>query len=145
MLDKKINETIDVLIKKIKENNLGSIKLSNKTNTIEISNTSITYNSNQNNLQSDRSITNQNGKNEKNIDLISIDSPMVGIIYLTPKPSSPPFAKKGQKIKKGETICLIEAMKTFNEIKSDRDCIIREVLVKNGEAVEFGQPLFEIS
>ena len=144
MLDKKINETIDILIKKIKENNLGSIKLSNKTNTIEISNTSITYNSNQN-LQSDRSITSQNGKNEKNIDLISIDSPMVGIIYLTPKPSSPPFAKKGQKIKKGETICLIEAMKTFNEIKSDRDCIIREVLVKNGEAVEFGQPLFEIS
>ena len=144
MLDKKINETIDILIKKIKENNLGSIKLSNKTNTIEISNTSITYNSNQN-LQSDRSITSQNDKNEKNIDLISIDSPMVGIIYLTPKPSSPPFAKKGQKIKKGETICLIEAMKTFNEIKSDRDCIIREVLVKNGEAVEFGQPLFEIS
>ena len=144
MLDKKINETIDVLIKKIKENNLGSIKLSNKTNTIEISNTSITYNSNQN-LQSDRSITSQNDKNEKNTDLISIDSPMVGIIYLTPKPSSPPFAKKGQKIKKGETICLIEAMKTFNEIKSDRDCIIREVLVKNGEAVEFGQPLFEIS
>ncbi len=144
MLDKKINETIDVLIKKIKENNLGSIKLSNKTNTIEISNTSITYNSNQN-LQSDRSIDSQNGKNEKNIDLISIDSPMVGIIYLTPKPSSPPFAKKGQKIKKGETICLIEAMKTFNEIRSDRDCIIREVLVKNGEAVEFGQPLFEIS
>ena len=144
MLDKKINETIDVLIKKIKENNLGSIKLSNKTNTIEISNTSITYNSNQN-LQSDRSIDSQSGKNEKNIDLISIDSPMVGIIYLTPKPSSPPFAKKGQKIKKGETICLIEAMKTFNEIKSDRDCIIREVLVKNGEAVEFGQPLFEIS
>ena len=144
MLDKKINETIDILIKKIKENNLGSIKLSNKTNTIEISNTSTTYNSNQN-LQSDRSIASQNDKNEKNIDLISIDSPMVGIIYLTPKPSSPPFAKKGQKIKKGETICLIEAMKTFNEIKSDRDCIIREVLVKNGEAVEFGQPLFEIS
>ena len=144
MLEKKINETIDILIKKIKENNLGSIKLSNKTNTIEISSTSITYNSNQN-LQSDRSITSQNDKNEKNVDLISIDSPMVGIIYLTPKPSSPPFAKKGQKIKKGETICLIEAMKTFNEIRSDRDCIIREVLVKNGEAVEFGQPLFEIS
>ena len=144
MLDKKINETIDTLIKKIKDNNLGSIKFSNKINSIEISNTSITYNSNQN-LQSDRSITSQNDKNEKNTDLISIDSPMVGIIYLTPKPSSPPFAKKGQKIKKGETICLIEAMKTFNEIKSDRDCIIREVLVKNGEAVEFGQPLFEIS
>ena len=144
MLDKKINETINILIEKIKDNNLGSIKLSNKTHTIEISNTSITQSSNQN-VQSDTYITSQKSKNEKNIDLISIDSPMVGIIYLTPKPSSPPFAKKGQKIKKGETICLIEAMKTFNEIKSDRDCIIREVLVKNGEAVEFGQPLFEIS
>ena len=144
MLDKKINETINTLIEKIKDNNLGSIKLSNKTYTIEISNTSITQSSNQN-VQSDTYITSQKSKNEKNIDLISIDSPMVGIIYLTPKPSSPPFAKKGQKIKKGETICLIEAMKTFNEIKSDRDCIIREVLVKNGEAVEFGQPLFEIS
>ena len=144
MLDKKINETINILIEKIKDNNLGFIKLSNKTYTIEISNTSITQSSNQN-VQSDTYITSQKSKNEKNIDLISIDSPMVGIIYLTPKPSSPPFAKKGQKIKKGETICLIEAMKTFNEIRSDRDCIIREVLVKNGEAVEFGQPLFEIS
>ena len=67
------------------------------------------------------------------------------IIYLTPKPSSTPFAKKGQKIKKGDTICLIEAMKTFNEIKSDRDCTIKTVMIKNGEAVEFGQPLFEIS
>ena len=144
MLDKKINETIDVLIKKIKENNLGSIKLSNKTNTIEISNISIVHSSNQN-VQNGTSITNQSNKNETNIKPISIDSPMVGIIYLTPKPSSPPFAKKGQKIKKGDTICLIEAMKTFNEIKSDRDCTIREVMVKNGEAVEFGQPLFEIS
>ena len=126
MLDKKTNQAIDALIKKIKDNNLGSIKLSNKTNTIEISNNSLNHNLSQNNP-------------------ITIDSTMVGIIYLTPKPSSPPFAKKGQKIKKGDTICLIEAMKTFNEIKSDRECTIKSVLVKNGEAVEFGQALFEIS
>ena len=69
---------------------------------------------------------------------------MVGIIYLTPKPSSLLSLRK-VKIKKGDTICLIEAMKTFNEIKSDRDCIVKTVMVKNGEAVEFGQPLFEIS
>ena len=75
----------------------------------------------------------------------SIDSPMVGIIYLTPKPSSPPFVKSGQKIKEGDTICLIEAMKTFNEIKSDKDGVVKSILIKNGEAVEFGQPLFEIS
>ena len=143
MLDKKINETIEVLIKKIKENNLGSIKLSNKTITIEISNNSLNHSSGQN-PENVSSISNQNIKKEINESVNSIDSPMVGIIYLTPKPSSPPFAKKGQKIKKGDTICLIEAMKTFNEIKSDRDCSIKEVMVKNGEAVEFGQPLFEI-
>ena len=134
MLDKKINETIDALIKKIKENNIGSIKLSNKINSIEITNNSSTQNSNQNN-QNFSSSNNQKSNNNSHDSLVSIDSPMVGIIYLTPKPSSPPFAKKGQKIKKGDTLCLIEAMKTFNEIKSDRDCTIKTVLVKNGEAV----------
>ena len=143
MLDKKINDTIDSLIKKIKDNDLGSIKLSNKINTIEISNGKVIHN----NVQSTQNTiptNNQNIKNEVNNSLISIDSPMVGIIYLSPKPSSPPFVKKGQKVKKGDTICLIEAMKTFNEIKSDRDCTIKTIMVKNGEAVEFGQPLFEI-
>ena len=143
MLDKKINETIDLLIKKIKDNDLGSIKLSNKINTIEISNNTAIQSSNQN-TQNISPSNFQNINNEINDSFVSIDSPMVGIIYLTPKPSSPPFAKKGQKIKKGDTICLIEAMKTFNEIKSDRDCTIKKVLVKNGEAVEFGQALFEI-
>ena len=143
MIDKKINETIEALIKKIKDNNLGSIKFSNKIITIEISNNSVVHSSSQNS-ENVSSISNQNIKKEINESINSIDSPMVGIIYLTPKPSSPPFAKKGQKIKKGDTICLIEAMKTFNEIKSDRDCSIKEVMVKNGEAVEFGQPLFEI-
>ncbi len=143
MLDKKINQTIDTLIKKLKDNNLGSIKLSYKNNFIEISNNS----SNQRSDQSSQNTLhsgNQNIKKNINEEVITIDSPMVGIVYLTPKPSSPPFAKKGQKINKGDTICLIEAMKTFNEIKSDRDCTIKSVIIKNGEAVEFGQPLFEI-
>ena len=140
MIDKKINDTIESLIKKIKDNNLGSIKLSNKTNTIEISNNTGNHDTVYNN-QNILPISNENNKSDN---LNSIDSPMVGIIYLTPKPSSPPFAKKGQKVKKGDTICLIEAMKTFNEIKSDRDCTIKTIMVKNGEAVEFGQPLFEI-
>ena len=87
----------------------------------------------------------QNLSTEEPLNILSIDSPMVGIVYMTPKPSSPPFIKNGQKVKKGDTICLIEAMKTFNEIKSDKDGVIKSILVKNGEAVEFGQPLFEIS
>ena len=130
MLDKKINKTIDQLIKKIKENNLTSIKLSNKTNTIEISNNSSNKISSQS-TQNTSLESSQNTNDKINKSFSSIDSPMVGIIYLTPKPSSPPFAKRGQKIKKGDTICLIEAMKTFNEIKSDRDCTIKSIMVKN--------------
>ena len=144
MIDKKTNETIDKLIEKLKDNNLGSIKLSNKNNTIEITNISTSNKPIQENQNISSNVA-SNNKIDNNESFLSIDSPMVGIIYLTPKPSSPPFAKKGQKIKKGDTICLIEAMKTFNEIKSDKDCTIKSILVKNGEAVEYGQPLFEIS
>ena len=144
MIDKKTENSINLLIKKLKDENLGSLKFSNKTISIEISNNSGSVQI----AQSPVSSQPQNISNTQNHEpssMQSIDSPMVGIIYLTPKPSSPPFVKSGQKIKKGDTICLIEAMKTFNEIKSDKDGIIKSILVKNGEAVEFGQPLFEIS
>ena len=144
MIDKKTNDTIDLLIKKLKDKKLSSIKISNKTNSVEITNTLILGNSNQK-LKSDLPRNSETSVQEKSTNIITIDSPMVGIIYLTPKPSSPPFVKKGQKVKKGDTICLIEAMKTFNEIKSDKDGLIKNILVKNGEAIEFGQPLFEIS
>ena len=143
MIDKKTSNQIDLLIKKLKDNELGSIKVTNKTNSIEITNAiSSTL---QNVQQSTSKSIVQNSQPEEPLNILSIDSPMVGIIYMTPKPSSPPFVKSGQKVKKGDTICLIEAMKTFNEIKSDKDGVIKSILVKNGEAVEFGQPLFEIS
>ena len=144
MIDKKTENSINLLIKKLKDENLGSLKFSNKTISIEISNSSGSVQI----AQSPVSIQSQNVSNtptNESSSMQSIDSPMVGIIYLTPKPSSPPFVKSGQKIKKGDTICLIEAMKTFNEIKSDKDGVVKSILVKNGEAVEFGQPLFEIS
>ncbi len=143
MIDKKTSNQIDLLIKKLKDNQLGSIKVTNKTNSIEITNAiSSTL---QNAQQSTSKSIIQNSQPEEPLNILSIDSPMVGIVYMTPKPSSPPFVKSGQKVKKGDTICLIEAMKTFNEIKSDKDGVIKSILVKNGEAVEFGQPLFEIS
>ena len=143
MIDKKTSIQIDQLIKKLKENELGSIKVSNKTNSIEITNAVIANTQDTHQVKS-KSIS-QNLSTEEPLNILSIDSPMVGIVYMTPKPSSPPFIKTGQKVKKGDTICLIEAMKTFNEIKSDKDGVIKSILVKNGEAVEFGQPLFEIS
>ena len=144
MIDKKSENSINLLIKKLKDENLGSLKFSNKTISIEISNNSGSIQTVQNPVSSQtQSVSNTQANESSNMQ--SIDSPMVGIIYLTPKPSSPPFVKSGQKIKKGDTICLIEAMKTFNEIKSDKDGVVKSILVKNGEAVEFGQPLFEIS
>ena len=144
MIDKKIENSINLLIKKLKDENLGSLKFSNKTISIEISNSSGSVQVAQSPVSSQAQNVSSNTTNESS-SMQSIDSPMVGIIYLTPKPSSPPFVKSGQKIKKGDTICLIEAMKTFNEIKSDKDGVVKSILVKNGEAVEFGQPLFEIS
>ena len=144
MIDKKTENSINLLIKKLKDENLGSLKFSNKTISIEISNSSGSLQIAQSPVSSQTQNVSNTTTNESS-SIQSIDSPMVGIIYLTPKPSSPPFVKSGQKIKKGDTICLIEAMKTFNEIKSDKDGVVKSILIKNGEAVEFGQPLFEIS
>ena len=144
MIDKKTENSINLLIKKLKDENLGSLKFSNKTISIEISNNSGSVQIAQSPVSSQPQNVSNTPTNESS-SMQSIDSPMVGIIYLTPKPSSPPFVKSGQKIKKGDTICLIEAMKTFNEIKSDKDGVVKSILIKNGEAVEFGQPLFEIS
>ena len=144
MIDKKTENSINLLIKKLKDENLGSLKFSNKTISIEISNNSGSVQIAQSPISSQPQNVSNTPTNESSI-MQRIDSPMVGIIYLTPKPSSPPFVKSGQKIKKGDTIGLIEAMKTFNEINSDKDGVVKSILIKNGEAVEFGQPLFEIS
>lgn len=74
----------------------------------------------------------------------TIDAPMVGVFYLAPSPDSEPFVKVGQSVKKGDTVCIIEAMKLMNEIQAEEDGVITEVLAKNGEIIEFGQPLFAI-
>jgi acetyl-CoA carboxylase biotin carboxyl carrier protein len=71
-------------------------------------------------------------------------SPMVGTFYAQPSPDKPPFVKVGDKVKKGQTICIIEAMKLMNEIESEQDGEIVKILVNNEDMVEFGQPLFLI-
>lgn len=72
-------------------------------------------------------------------------SPMVGTFYAQPSPDKPAFVKVGDKVKKGQTLCIIEAMKLMNEIESEFDGEIVEVLVKSDDMVEFGQPLFIIN
>ncbi len=73
-----------------------------------------------------------------------VKSPMVGSFYRSPSPTSAAFVEEGQKIKKGDTVCIVEAMKMMNQIEADRDGTIGEILVENGQPVEFDQPLFTI-
>ena len=73
-----------------------------------------------------------------------ITAPMVGIFYSSPSPEDPPFIGKGQELKIGDTLCIIEAMKIMNQIESDINGRLVRTLVENGEAVEYGQPLFVI-
>jgi acetyl-CoA carboxylase biotin carboxyl carrier protein len=74
----------------------------------------------------------------------SLKSPMVGTFYRAPSPGAPSFVEVGQAVTKGQTICIIEAMKLLNEIESDVSGTIKAILVENGQPVEYGQPLFVI-
>ena len=75
---------------------------------------------------------------------INITSPIVGTAYLAPEPGGKKFVEVGQKIKKGQTIIIVEAMKTMNHVPSTQDGIVSKILVKDGEPVEFGQPLVSV-
>jgi|SRR5581483_11084377 len=74
----------------------------------------------------------------------TVKAPMMGIFYRASTPSSPPFVKGGDLVKKGHVLCLIEAMKVFNEVKADFDCVVIQNLVENGKPVKVGQDLFSV-
>jgi len=76
--------------------------------------------------------------------LMTIDSPMVGTYYSKPNPDAEPFISVGSKVSGSSVVCLVEAMKVFNEIKADCNGTIVEVLVTDGDAIEYGQPLFKV-
>ena len=73
-----------------------------------------------------------------------VKSPIVGTFYRAPSPESPPYVEVGSHVKKGDTLCIIEAMKIMNEIEADTEGKVVKILVENGQPVEFGQPLFLI-
>ncbi|HXA46914.1 MAG TPA: acetyl-CoA carboxylase biotin carboxyl carrier protein [Burkholderiaceae bacterium] len=74
-----------------------------------------------------------------------VKSPMVGTFYRSSAPGSPPFVEIGASVKEGDTLCIIEAMKLLNEIDADISGVVKQILVENGQPVEFGQPLFVIA
>jgi acetyl-CoA carboxylase biotin carboxyl carrier protein len=76
--------------------------------------------------------------------LIEVRSPMVGTFYRAPSPEAPPYVEIGARVGKGQTLCILEAMKLMNELESEVAGVVREVLIENGEPVEYGQVLFRI-
>lgn len=75
----------------------------------------------------------------------TIDSPMVGTFYRSASPTSAQFVEVGQEVKVGQVLCIIEAMKLMNQIESDKAGVLKEILVKDGSPVEYGQPLFVVA
>ena len=86
----------------------------------------------------------QNSNPEKELTGNIVKSPMVGTFYLKPSPTSEPYTEVGKQVKKGDILCIIEAMKLMNEIESEYTGKVEEILVKDGEPVEYGTPLFRI-
>ena len=95
----------------------------------------------------DSSVAINNTPNQKSVPVQypnTIKSPLMGIFFRGASPSAPPFVREGEKVKAGDPICLIEAMKVFNEVKATQSCVIKKVLVDNGQPVKPGDPLFAI-
>ncbi len=81
---------------------------------------------------------------ESDAGLAVITSPFVGTFYRAPAPEAEPFVQVGSTVKQGQTLCIVEAMKLMNEIEAEYPCAIAEILVENGQSVEFGQQLFRV-
>ena len=133
----KINKKIiEELVDYLREFNLSEIEYSEGTTKVKVS----------------RSINNpgvifaETGKKKSIIENTGkhITSPIVGTAYLAPEPGAKKFVEVKQKIKKGQTIMIVEAMKTMNHVPSTQDGVVNKILVKDGEPVEFGQPLISL-
>lgn len=74
----------------------------------------------------------------------AVTSPLVGTFYRSPSPDSPPYVEVGSRVNKGETLCILEAMKTMNELEAEFDCEVVAILLESGVMAEFGTPLFEV-
>ena len=141
-IDKTDLENIKLIVKESKINSVAKIKI--KKNDYEIEITSIDFVENNVSFQKKekntevKEVENTNEVvNEDNI----VKSPMVGVAYLSADPNSQPYVKVGQHVKAGDTLLLIEAMKTFNEIKAPRSGIIKKIVTLNSQPVEYGDTL----
>ena len=131
-IDKKI---IEELVSYLKEFNLSEIEYSDGSTKVKVARS----------LNNSTVISSEVISKKPIIDSsLKVTSPIVGTAYLAPEPGSKKFIEEGQKIKKGQTIMIVEAMKTMNHVPSTQDGVVSKILVKDGEPVEFGQPLISL-
>ena len=142
-IDKKDIENIKLIAKETKINNLSKIKIKKGDYEIELSSEilNISQSSKVSPIKINQDTSDekkvQNEINEENI----VKSPMVGVAYLSADPNSAAYVKIGQHVKAGDTLLLIEAMKTFNEIKAPKSGVIKKIVALNSQPVEFGDTL----
>ena len=146
IIDEEIKQAIKELTNMLEELNLSEIQIENdKIGKVKVARNN--YKQQIPNISTNQEKTDSNTKNENliNEDVENIiKSPMVGTIYLQPEPDSDPFIKTGDKVKKGQTLLIVEAMKTMNDIVADKNGTIKEILVKNEQPVQFDDPLIII-
>ena len=136
----KINKKIiEELVNYLKEFKLSEIEYSEGSTKVKVSRLL-----NSPTIISSEPISNKTDLKKSDDLSLKVNSPIVGTAYLASEPGAKNFVQEGQKIKKGQTIMIIEAMKTMNHVPSTHDGVVGKILVKDGEPVEFGQPLISI-
>ena len=146
IIDEEIKQAIKELTNMLEELNLSEIQIENdKIGRVKVARNNYKQqipNISSNQEKTDNDVKNENLINEGEENIIK--SPMVGTIYLQPEPDSDPFIKTGDKVKKGQTLLIVEAMKTMNDIVADKNGTIKKILVKNEQPVQFDDPLIII-
>ena len=138
-IDKKI---IKELSDYLDEFNLTELEYTEKDTKIKVSKNNISVNNqNQKINENSNSLSNKVNVAKNNISGIEVTSPIIGTAYHAPEPGTKKFVEVGQKIKKGDTIMIVEAMKTMNHVPSSSDGVVKEICVADGQPVEFGQTI----
>ena len=140
-IDKKI---IKELSDYLDEFNLTELEYTEKDTKIKVSKNNISINNQTNQTLSKEISSNKNLESQNNISGIEVTSPIIGTAYHAPEPGAKKFVEVGKKIKKGDTVMIVEAMKTMNHVPSSSDGIVKKILVADGQPVEFGQTLIII-
>ena len=137
-IDKKI---IKELSDYLDEFNLTELEYTEKDTKIKVSKNNISINNQTNQTLSKEISSNKKIESQNNISGIEVTSPIIGTAYHAPEPGAKKFVEVGKKIKKGDTVMIVEAMKTMNHVPSSSDGIVKKILVADGQPVEFGQTL----